>query len=232
MTSATLATTGYDSLRHLMTLMTGDEKHDASATSTLDVVWVLYGDVLDLDPSRPDDADRDRFFLSKGHGPMAYYAVLAAKGFIRTEELAGFGSYGSRLGYHPDRTLVPGVEISSGSLGHGLGLAVGTALGLRLQGRLRPRVFVLLGDAEVEEGSNTEAIEYAGRVALERLTAVVMDNRSARLGWPGGIAARFAVAGWATAEVDGRDHGALRAAFALPHDDRPLAVVACVEAKP
>lgn len=232
MSPNTLAATGYGELRRLMTLMTGDEKHDASATSTLDVLWVLYHDVLDVDPRHPGDADRDRFFLSKGHGPMAYYAVLAAHGFIGEEELPGFGSYGSRLGYHPDRTLVPGVEISSGSLGHGLALAVGTVLGLRLQARRRPRVFVLLGDAELEEGSNAEAIEYAGRAALDRFTAVVVDNSSASLGWPGGIAARFAVAGWATLTVNGRDHQALRAAFSHPHEDRPLAVVARVEAKP
>ena len=189
MPSNTLATNDYDELLRLMTLMTGDEKHDASATSTLDVIWALYHDVLEVDPRHPDDPDRDRFFLSKGHGPMAYYAVLAARGFISADELPGFGSYGSRLGYHPDRTLVPGVEISSGSLGHGLALAAGSALGLRLQGRRRPRVFVLIGDAELEEGSNAEAIEYAGRAKLGGLTAVVVDNSSASLGWPGGIAA-------------------------------------------
>ncbi len=83
----TPATNGYDELHGLMTLMTGDEKHDASATSTLDVIWALYHDVLEVDPRHPDDPDRDRFLLSKGHGPMAYYAVLAAHGFISTEEL-------------------------------------------------------------------------------------------------------------------------------------------------
>jgi transketolase len=223
--------TGYEELRHLMTLMTGDEKHDAAATSTLDVIWALYHYVLRVRPGDPDDPERDRFLLSKGHGPMAYYAVLAAHGFVSAEELPGFGSFGSRLGYHPDRALVPGAEISSGSLGHGLPLAVGTALGLRLLGRRRPRVFVLVGDAELEEGSNSEAIEYAGRTALGNLTAVVIDNNSASLGWPGGIAARFAVAGWATSAVDGHDHVALRAAFEADHQGGPLAVVASVEAK-
>ena len=91
---------------------------------------------------------------------------------------------------------------------------------------------MLIGDAELEEGSNAEAIEYAGRAKLGRLTAVVVDNSSASLGWPGGIATRFALAGWATDEVNGRDYEALRAAFARPHQDRPLAVVASVEAKP
>ena len=150
MTTATQL--GRADLAELMTLMTGDEKHGPSATSTLDVLWVLYDRVLRVDPRRPDDPDRDRFLLSKGHGPMAYYAVLAAKGFLTADDLRSFGGPDSILGYHPDRTLVPGVEISSGSLGHGLGLAVGTALGLRISGRTA-RVVVLVGDAELEEGS-------------------------------------------------------------------------------
>ena len=141
--------------------MSGDEKHDAAAFSTLDVLWTLYDGVLDVAPDRLDDPDRDRFLLSKGHGPMAYYAVLAAKGFIDPAELDTWLTFGSRLGGHPDGTLVPGVEISSGSLGHGLGLAVGTALGLRMQGRTKPRVVVLVGDGELDEGSNAEAIQYA-----------------------------------------------------------------------
>jgi transketolase len=117
----TLSTTlGYDDLPDLMTLMTGDEKHGASATSTLDVLWVLYDRVLHTDP---EDPARDRFLLSKGHGPMAYYAVLAAKGFLSPADLRDFGGPDSILGYHPDHTRVPGVEIGSGSLGHGLGVA-------------------------------------------------------------------------------------------------------------
>src|SRR5881398_2458155 len=129
MTTATQL--GRADLPDLMTLMTGDEKHGPSATSTLDVLWVLYDRVLRVDPRRPDDPDRDRFLLSKGHGPMAYYAVLAAKGFIGVDALRTFGRYDSVLGHHPDRNLVAGIEISSGSLGHGLGIAVGMALGLR-----------------------------------------------------------------------------------------------------
>lgn len=218
----------YSQLPALMTRMTGDEKHGPSATSTLDVLWVLYHHVLRVDAAHLDDPDRDRFLLSKGHGPMAYYAVLAAHGFLTPEQLDRFGAFDSPLGFHPDGTLVPGVEIGSGSLGHGLGLAVGTALGLRLTGRSASRVVVLVGDAELEEGSNAEAIQFAGRARLDQLTTVVIDNVSAGLGWPGGIAARFAVEGWATTDVDGRDHEALRRAFTAEHQ-RPLAVIAHVE---
>jgi transketolase len=226
----TSVSSGFADLGRLMTRMTGAEKHGASATSTLDVLWVLYDRVLRVDPSRIDDPDRDRFLLSKGHGPMAYYAVLAAKGFLDPAALDGFGGYHSLLGHHPDRTLVPGVEIGSGSLGHGLGLAVGTALGLRITGRTA-RVVVLTGDAELDEGSNTEAIQYAGRAGLDRLTAVVVDNDSATQRWPGGIAARFAVEGWSAVDVDGRDHDALERAFTAGPGDRPHVVVAHVERK-
>ncbi|MFC7340612.1 thiamine pyrophosphate-dependent enzyme [Saccharopolyspora griseoalba] len=219
---------GYAELAPLLTRMTGDEKHDAAATSTLDVLWVLYDRILSVDPQRVDDPDRDRFLLSKGHGPMAYYAVLAAKGFLDPDQLTGFGGFDSPLGFHPDRTLVPGVEIGSGSLGHGLPLALGTALGLRAQGR-DSRVVVLVGDAELDEGSNHEAIQVAGRWGLHRLTAVVVDNRSSSTGWPGGIAERFAREGWATRVVDGRDHTALQRALTATSADRPLAVVAEVE---
>jgi len=214
------------SINELLALLPGDEKHEPSALSTLDVIWVLYDRVLDVDPASVDDPDRDRFLLSKGHGPAAYYAVLAAKGFIEPETLAGFGDFDSPLGYHPDRVLIPGVEISSGSLGHGLGLAVGVALALEAQERPKPRVFCLIGDAELEEGSNFEAIQYAGRVALARLNVVVIDNHSSSYGWPGGIEGRFAGEEWSAVTVSGRDHDAIDAAFAAAPGDRPHAVVA------
>ncbi|WP_326656220.1 transketolase [Streptomyces sp. NBC_00385] len=224
-------TSAYRDLSRLMSLMTGDEKHGPAATSTLDALWVLYDRVLRVTPETVDAPDRDRFLLSKGHGPMAYYAVLAAHGFFDEELLAGFGSYGSPLGHHPDRLLVPGAEIGSGSLGHGLPLAVGSALGLRAQGLTGPRVWVLTGDAELDEGSNHEAIAYAGPAGLEQLHTVVIDNASATYGRPGGIAERFATAGWSVASVDGRDHEALYAAFTAPHPEQPRAVVARVGPK-
>jgi transketolase len=211
--------------------LTGDEKHEPSAYSTLDVLWVLYDQVLRVAPDKTDDPERDRFLLSKGHGPQAYYAILAAKGFIPDSWLDDFAGPASRLGQHPDRTLVPGVEVSSGSLGHGLGLAVGTALGLRAQGLLTPRVYVLLGDAELDEGSNHEAIAYAGATGLDRLTAVVIDNQSATHGWPGGIASRFTVNGWTATTVDGRDRARIAQALTAHQAGRPHVVVATVEPK-
>jgi transketolase len=220
---------GFADLQGLMSLMTGDEKHDAAATSILDVLWVLYDRVLAVSPDNPGQASRDRFLLSKGHGPMAYYAVLTAKGFIGTELLTGYGSFGSPLGRHPDRNLIPGVEISSGSLGHGLPLAVGTALGLRASGLADSRVFVLVGDGELDEGSNHEAIAFAGAAGLDRLHAVVVDNASSTFGWPGGVETRFIREGWSAVRVDGRDHAALEAAFTAPHAGRPRVIVAVIE---
>ncbi|MGW6355936.1 transketolase [Streptomyces sp. NPDC055092] len=225
------ASYSYEDLPALMERMAGDEKHGPAATSTLDVLWVLYDRVLRVTPDGVRDPERDRFLLSKGHGPMAYYAVLAAKGFVPVEWLPGFGSYDSPLGHHPDRVLVPGVEIASGSLGHGLPIAVGTALGLRAQGLAGPAVWTLIGDAELDEGSNHEAIAFAGPAALDRLHTVVVDNSSASHARPGGIAARFEAAGWSAATVDGRDHESLYAAFTAPHPGRPRVVVARVEPK-
>jgi transketolase len=173
----------------------------------------------------PDDPDRDRFYLSKGHGPAAYYAVLAAKGFIPAETLDGFASFDSPLGHHPDRRLIPGVEISSGSLGHGLALAVGATVGRVIAGK-GGRSYVLLGDGELDEGSVHEAIALAGRLGLGRLTAVVIDNQSSLHGWPGGIAKRFEVEDWESEVVDGHDRDALEAALTAPHPDRPKVVVA------
>ena len=209
---AATTTLGYDDLQELIVRLTGDEKHDWSSLSTLDVLWTLYDRVL---------APGDRFMLSKGHGPTAYYAVLAAKGILPAGELDGFGEFDSPLGHHPDRRLVPGVEISSGSLGHGLPIAVGAAL----MGR---RVYVLVGDGELDEGSNWEAVQWAGRIGLATLNVVAVDNRSATYGWPGGIEKRFELEGWTAVRADGRDHDELEAAFRANDGKHPHLVVAAV----
>lgn len=228
---AVATTLGYDDLPGLLSLLTGDEKHGPAAFSTLDVLWVLYDRVLRVDPTWPDHPERDRFLLSKGHGPAAYYAVLAAKGFLPVGELEQFGDFESPLGYHPDRNLLPGVEISSGSLGHGLPIAVGVALALDARRQPASRVFCLVGDGELDEGSNLEAIQLAGRLGLDRLTVVVVDNDSSTYGWPGGIERRFELEGWTTSVVSGRDHAALERAFGAASYGRPHVVVARVEAR-
>lgn len=215
----------------LLDRLRAGREYGPNVYSTIDVLWVLHDRILRVSPDATDDPERDRFLLSKGHAVAAYYAVLAAKGFIPADWLDDQGGPESRLGDHPDRLLIPGVEIGSGSLGHGLGLGVGTALGLRAQGLLVPRVYVLLGDAELDEGSNHEAIAYAGATGLANLTAIVIDNLSATHGWPGGVAARFTVNGWTADTVDGRDQDAIHTALTGQDNHRPHVVVAVIESR-
>jgi len=217
-----------DHVRALMARATGDEKHEESSTSTLDALWVLYDRVLRIDPSHPDAEDRDRFILSKGHGPVALYAILAANRFFPEEWLDDFMEHGGKLGSHPDRTLVPGVEASTGSLGHGLVMAVGVAQALRAKGLSEQRVVVLCGDAELNEGSNWEAITLAPNLGLANLTLLVVDNHSSSFE-PASWTDRLGAFGWQVHEADGHDLDALEAAFLEPHD-APLVVVADVPA--
>jgi transketolase len=165
--------------------MTGDEKHDLAAYSTLDVLRVLYERVLDVSPETVDDPRRDRFLLSKGHGPMAYYAVLCDRGSPRGVARPSGRRSTPRSGYHPDRNLVPGVEISSGSLGHGLPLGVGYGARPARPGH-RSRVVVLVGDAELDEGRNHEALELAGRSGSTRSPWSSSTTASVATPCPGG----------------------------------------------
>lgn len=214
-----------DEVRRLMARATGDEKHDESSTSTLDALAVLYGRVLQVDPSSPGWPERDRFILSKGHGPVAYYAILAHLGFFPEAWLDDFLEWGGKLGSHPDRELVPGVEASTGSLGHGLPMSVGVALALRARGFTEQRVVVLAGDAELNEGSNWEAILLAPALGLTNLTLLVIDNHSSHLPMSS-FDAKFESFGWRSRTVDGHDHDALEAAFRERDPQRPTAVVA------
>ena len=212
-------------VRRLMALATGDEKHEESSTSTLDALFVLYDRILQVDPANPRWAERDRFILSKGHGPVALYAILAHKGFFPPEQLAGFMEWGNPLGSHPDRNLVPGIEASTGSLGHGLPMAVGVALGLRAKSQSSQRVVVLCGDAELNEGSGWEAILLAPHLCLENLTLLVIDNHSSSINM-GPWDAKLEAFGWRVALVDGHDHQQLYEALSKRDPALPTAVVA------
>ncbi len=211
-------------IERLMMEATGDEKHDASSNSTLDVLWVLYDRVLRYDPRHPRSEERDRFVLSKGHGCVAFYAILADKGFFPAPQLKTFMRYDSILGGHPDRNLVPGVEASTGSLGHGLAMAVGIAMALRLQKSDR-RVFALIGDGESNEGSIWEAILLAGNLQLSNLTCIAINNHSSSLEL-GDLAAKFAAFDWAATTVNGRDHAQIYEALSHTDSTRSTAVVA------
>ncbi|MBE3561579.1 MAG: transketolase [Ktedonobacteraceae bacterium] len=215
-------------IERLMRLATGDEKHDMSAHSTLDVLWVLYDRIMHYDPAHPRSEERDRFVLSKGHGPVALYAILAHKGFFPVEELRKFETWDGILGGHPDRNRVPGIETSTGSLGHGLPMALGMALALRAK-KNRRRVFVLVGDGECNEGSVWEAILLAGNLDLSNLTCIVINNHSSSLDL-GDLAAKFAAFGWQATTINGRAHEQIYAALAEQDETRPTAVIADIAA--
>jgi transketolase len=202
------------------------EGHVPSAFSVLDILWVLFSQVLRHDPANPGWEERDRFVLSKGHASLALYAVLARQGYFPEAELTDFGAYGAMLGGHPCRLKVPGVECSAGSLGHGLPMAVGLALGLRLRG-LPGRVFALIGDGEANEGSVWEALLLAAHHTLTNLCVIVDVNHSTDRALDlGDLSAKFAAFGFRVECVDGHDHQALLQALSLEAQGRPVALLA------
>lgn len=191
----------------------GRDGHIPSAFSIVDILAVLYRGVLRVDPIRPDWDERDYFILSKGHGCVALYAVLHERGFLSDEDLTGFCRQGGILGEHPDYTKVPGVEASTGSLGHGFPYATGIALGLRMDGRPN-RVFSVVGDGECHEGTVWEAANLAANLQLGNLCVFVDWNRSGAQLLPiDDLPARWAAFGWAVQEVDGHDEAAIGAAI-------------------
>lgn len=184
--------------------------HLGPAFSCLDIVTALYFHVMDVDPKNPDKEDRDRFLLSAGHKGMAQYAALAEKGYFDREILDTFGQFKCRIPGHPDMHKLPGIEVNTGSLGHGLNLACGMALALR-QDRKKSRVFALMGDGELAEGSNWEAAAAAAHHKVDNLTAFVDFNGLQISGnvtevmnfTP--IDEKFRAFGWAVREIDGND---------------------------
>lgn len=201
--------------------------------SAIDVITALYFDVMNVDPARPEWPDRDRFLLSAGHKAMAQYAVLAERGFFDKSVLDTYGAMRTALGGHPDMHKLPGVEGNTGALGHGLSIAVGMALGLRLQGSAA-RVFAVTGDGELPEGSNWEAAAAAAHHRVDSLVAIV-DNNGMQISGPvdevmnmAPIAGKFEAFGWASREIDGNDMAqVLDALDATPFDaGRPSVIVA------
>ncbi len=196
--------------RHIVQMCAGVEGgHLGGSMSIVEVLTALYFDVLKVEPGRMEDPDRDIFLLSKGHGAVALYATLAERGFLDPAELPGFGGWGSRLMAHPIRA-VPGVELPTGSLGHGLALGAGFALAARLDGRER-RSFVVLGDGELQEGSVWEAALGAASLGLDRLVAVVDRNglqitgETERVCALEPLADKWRAFGWAVRECSGHD---------------------------
>jgi transketolase len=207
--------------------------HVGGEFSVIDVLVTLYLHVMEIDPERVHDPERDRLILSKGHAAAALYSTLAAAGLLPVESLSTFLHPESRLNGHPARTKIDAVEANTGPLGHGLPIAVGTALAGKLD-RSSRRTFVLLGDGEMQEGSNWEALMAAAHHGLSRLTAVVDRNRlqqGARVDDTNSLeplADKLRAFGWEVVEVDGHDYGALVDVFAgVPAaSGKPTAVIA------
>jgi transketolase len=215
----------------IRTLEAGQRGHVGAAFSLVEILRVLYDDVLKYDSRRPKWAERDRFVLSKGHGCLALYAILADKGFFPEAELSTFCKSNGLLGGHPEHHI-PGVEASTGSLGHGMSLALGMALNGRLD-RAAYRTFVVIGDGESNEGSIWEAALSAGKHRLSRFIVLTDYNKHQSYGSTAEVqnleplADKWRAFGFAAVDVNGHDPVALREVLSrVPLDpDKPTAVV-------
>lgn len=205
--------------------------HIGGDLSVTDILATLFFGVLRLDPTAPRAPERDRFILSKGHCAAALYSTLALRGFMPVESLATFMQPLSALNGHPNRRKVPGVEANTGPLGHGLPIGVGCGIAAKLA-RAPWRTFVVLGDGELQEGSNWEAAMCAGHRNLDNLVAIVDRNglqqgaRTEDTNRLEPLGDRWRSFGWEVVECDGHDHAALHEAFVSPHDGRPRCVIA------
>jgi transketolase len=207
--------------------------HIGPSLSIADFLAALYFHVMRVRPEHPGWPDRDRFVLSKGHACSAWYAALAERGYFPKEELLTFRRLHSRLQGHPDMAKTPGVDMTSGSLGHGLSAGIGMALAARIDG-LAYRTYVILGDGEIQEGLIWEAAMAAPRLGLDNLVAIVDYNRWQSGGSVGEImpleplSMKWQAFGWATQEIDGHDMGAIIEAFARAQGARggPSAIIA------
>jgi transketolase len=222
-------------IRRHSVLMTSraNASHIGSSLSMADLLAVLYGEFLRFDPQHPDWPERDRFILSKGHGCAALYAVLAETGYFPVERLETFYQDGSPLAGHATHKNVAGVEVSTGSLGHGLSLGTGMALAAKRDGRAH-RVWVLLSDGECDEGSTWEPALFAPHHRLDNLVAIIDYNKIQSFGTVKEVldleplADKWRAFGWGIREIDGHDLGAIREAFAaVPFvPGRPSCIVA------
>ena len=193
--------------------------HIGGSLSALDIMTNLYFSVMKIDPAQPKDPNRDRFVLSKGHCTPALYATLALRGFFPVEELAGFRSINTHLSGHPDMVHVPGVDMSTGSLGQGLSAAVGMALAGKGDSR-DYRVYAMLGDGEIEEGQIWEAFMAAAKFRLDNLCAIIdvnglqIDGNTADVMPSEPLDQKLEAFGWHVIKIDGHDYEAIEAAFA------------------
>jgi len=207
--------------------------HIGGSLSAMDILTVLYFDVMRIDPEKPDDPDRDRFVLSKGHCTPGLYPILALRGYFEEKELELFRNVCGSLSGHAEMRHVRGVDMSTGSLGQGISAAVGMALAGKIDGK-GYRVYALLGDGELEEGQVWEAAMSAAKYKLDNLCAVVdvnglqIDGPTAEVMPSEPLDEKFRAFGWNVVKTDGHDYAALGEAFseAAAHEGRPTVVLA------
>lgn len=217
----------------IKTLHKSGAGHPGGSLSVTDILTVLYFHVMKVDPERPDWIERDRLVLSKGHASAGLYATLCARGYHETECLSTFDCVNSKLQGHPDMIKTKGVDMSSGSLGQGLSVGIGMALGMRRKG-INSRAYVILGDGELQEGQVWEAAMYAGCHGVSNLTAIVDSNGLQIMGCVSDVVCveplvgKWAAFGWNVIECDGNNIpevvGALEQAAAVT--DKPTVIIA------
>ena len=205
--------------REIIKMLTASASgHPGGSLSATDILAVLYGETLNVDPTAPHKPDRDRFVLTKGHAAPALYAALALRGFFPVEELANLRKLGSPLQGHPDMNKTPGVDISTGSLGQGLSAACGMALAAKMDAKSY-QVYALMGDGEQQEGQVWEAAMFATHYKLDNLTVFLdhnhlqIDGNIADVMNPDPLDQKYAAFGWHVLRIDGHDHAQIKAAL-------------------
>ena len=203
-----------------------NEGHIPAAFSILDLLWVLYDRILGVTPETMGHPDRNRFILSKGHASIGLYIVLAEKGFFDISKLHNFGKFDSAFGGHPDRTTVPGVEASTGSLGHGFPMAVGLALGAKIK-KKPSKVYVIVGDGECNEGSVWESAMLGAHHKLDNLYCIVDQNHSGDGPMnPQDMRKKFEAFGWHAVRINGHDQEEAYRALTEEVAGKPIAIIA------
>ena len=205
--------------------------HPGGSLSAVELLTSVFYNHMRVDPKNPDAPDRDRFVLSKGHAAPCYYGILAEMGFISRDEFRNFRQLHSILQGHPDCKKVPGVDASTGSLGQGCSIAVGMALGAKIQGK-DTRVYVLLGDGECQEGQIWEAFMAAAHHKLDNLT-IIIDNNGLQIDGTndevmslGDLPSKLRAFGFELFEIDGHDLDAIEDALSTPVSDKPKCILA------
>ncbi|ENJ0753898.1 transketolase [Salmonella enterica] len=210
-------------IKRYISIMAG-KNTELSVVPSVNILMVLYENIINLTPDTVAPGAKDRIFLSSGYEPMALYAVMAMLGFISPGMLKIYGKCGGKLKNHPDRTLFDCVEVSGGYYGYGLSVAVGSVIALRTMG-IRLKHWVLMETSELDKGSNYEAITYSGQSSLSELNIILVDKDPDGLGWARGAGLHFCAEGWDVSYTDGHNRQSLYETFILSGFHKPRVII-------